>query len=161
MYYFYSVLCNRIRHNCCFWLIIQIMYSPANRVFLFSECGGGGIILIMCTQCTHLQLTETNTFYTQCILGVIIIIAMIKENDNYKVMFYFLSPNVLLLFILKIALWNVFFFLRNSVLCIWLSNEGIKHKFNLSLNYWKCNFLANKGDLLLKLKHGRNVVIIP
>ncbi len=34
---------------------------------------------------------------------------MIKENDNYKVMFYFLSPNVLLLFILKIALWNVFF----------------------------------------------------
>ncbi len=40
----------------------------------------------------------------QRIFGVIIIIAMIKENDNYKVMFYFLSPNVLLLFILKIAL---------------------------------------------------------
>ncbi len=51
-----------------------------------------------------LQLPETNTFYTQRILGVIIIIAMIKEKDNYKVMFYFLSPNVLLLFILKIAL---------------------------------------------------------
>ncbi len=80
------------------------MYSPANRVFLFSECGGGGTLLITCTQCTHLQLTETNTFYTQRILGVTIIIAMIKENDNYKVMFYFLSPNVLLLFILKIAL---------------------------------------------------------
>ncbi len=59
---------------------------------------------------------------------------MIEENDNYKVMFYFLSPNVLLLFILKIALGNVFFFLRNSVLCIWLSNEGIKHSFHLSLN---------------------------
>ncbi len=73
------------------------MYSPANRVFLFSKCGGDGTLLIMCTQCTH-------TFYTQRILGVIIIIAMIKENDNYKVMFYFLSPNVLLLFILKIAL---------------------------------------------------------
>jgi hypothetical protein len=42
---------------------------------------------------------------------------MIKENDNYKVVFYFLSPNVLLLFILKIA-----------------SNEGIK-QFHLSLNY--------------------------
>ncbi len=82
------------------------MYSPANRVFLFSKCGRGGPILIMCTQCTQstLQLTETNTFYTQRILGVIIIIAMIKENDNYKVMFYFLSHNVLLLFILKIAL---------------------------------------------------------
>ncbi len=79
------------------------MYSPANRVFLFSKCGGGGTILIMCTQCT-LQLTETSTFYMQHILGVIIIIAMIKEKDNYKVMFYFLSPNVLLLFILKIAL---------------------------------------------------------
>ncbi len=24
---------------------------------------------------------------------------MIEENDNYKVMFYFLSPNVLLLFV--------------------------------------------------------------
>ncbi len=79
------------------------MYSPANRVFIFSKCGGGGTLLIMCTQCT-LQLPETNTFYMQCILVVIIIKAMIKEKDNYKVMFYFLSPNFLLLFILKIAL---------------------------------------------------------
>ncbi len=52
------------------------MYSP------------GGIILIMCTQCTHPSTAETNTFYTQCILGVIIIIAMIKENDNYKVVLF-------------------------------------------------------------------------
>ncbi len=55
---------------------------------------------------------------------------MIEENENYKDMFYFLSPNVLLLFVFKIAKLNVFFFLRNSVLCIWLSNEGIKHKLN-------------------------------
>ncbi len=27
---------------------------------------------------------------------------MIEENDNYKVMFYFLSPNVLLLIVFKI-----------------------------------------------------------
>ncbi len=53
-----------------------------------------------------------------------------------------------------------FLFLRNSVLCIWLSNEGIKHQFYLSLNYWKLNFfLANKGNLLLKLKPVRNVVL--
>ncbi len=40
MYYFYSVLCNIIRHDCCcccFWLIIQIMYSPANRVWQTNE----------------------------------------------------------------------------------------------------------------------------
>ncbi len=60
---------------------------------------------------------------------------MIEENDNYKVMFYFLSPNVLLLFFFRIANLNVFFFLRNSVLCIWLSNEGIKHQSHLSLSY--------------------------
>ncbi len=86
---------------------------------------------------------------------------MIEENDNYKVMFYFLSPNVLLLFVFKIASWNVFFFLR-KLLYIWLSNDGIKKKKNhLSLNYWKWNlFLANKGSLLLKLKHVRNVVVV-
>ncbi len=43
--------------------------------------------------------------------------------------FYFLSPNVLLLFVFKIASWNVFFFLRNSVLCIWLPNKGIQINF--------------------------------
>ncbi len=79
MYYFYSVICNRIRHNCCccccyyFWLTIQIMYSPANRFFSFSKCSRGGTILIMCTQCI-LQLHETQTFYMQYILGVLIII---------------------------------------------------------------------------------------
>jgi Ca2+/Na+ antiporter len=46
----------------------------------------------------------SQTFYIQHILGAIKIKAMIKENDDYKVVFYFLSPNVLLLFILKIAL---------------------------------------------------------
>ncbi len=76
---------------------------------------------------------------------------MIEGNDNYIIMFYFLSPIVLLLFIFKIAKLNVLFFLRNSVLCIWLSNEGIKHTFHLSLNLFKIKlFLANKGNLLLK-----------
>ncbi len=50
-------------------------------------------------------------------------------------LFDFLSANVLFVFIFKIAKLNVFFFLRNSVMCICLSNEGIKHQFNLSLNY--------------------------
>ncbi len=53
---------------------------------------------------------------------------MIEENDNYKVVL-FLSPNVLLLFVFKIASWNVLFFLRNSVLCIWLSYKGIQINF--------------------------------
>ncbi len=78
---------------------------------------------------------------------------MIEENDNYKVMFYFLSPNVLLLFVFKIASWNVFFFLRNSVLCIWLSNEGIKHQFRLSVNYWKQKFVLGKQrEFTIKIK---------
>ncbi len=50
--------------------------------------------------CKH----SAHTFYTQHIAGVIIIIAIIKENYKYKAVFYFLSPNVVLLFILKIAL---------------------------------------------------------
>ncbi len=41
----------------------------------------------------------------------------------------FPSPNILLLFVFKIASWSVFFFLRNSVLCIWLSNE--RHKTSI------------------------------
>ncbi len=62
----------------------------------------------------HVIANSLQTFYTLHILGVIIIIAR-----------FTLSPNVL--FILKIASLNVFFSLRSSVLCIWLSNEGIKH----------------------------------
>ncbi len=54
---------------------------------------------------------------------------MIEEKDNYKVMFYFLSPNVLLL--------SIFLILKIKL------------------------FLANKRDLVLNLKHGRKVVIIP
>ncbi len=76
---------------------------------------------------------------------------MIEEYDNYKVIFYFLSPNVLLLFVFKIASWNVFFFLRNSVLCICLSNEGIKHQFHLSLNYWK-NIFGEQREFTIKIK---------
>ncbi len=40
---------------------------------------------------------------------------LIEEKDNNKVMFYFLSPNGLLLLIFKIAKLNVLFFLRNCV----------------------------------------------
>ncbi len=40
---------------------------------------------------------------------------MIEENDNYKVMSYFLLPNVLLLFVFKIAKLNVLFFLKFCV----------------------------------------------
>ncbi len=39
---------------------------------------------------------------------------MIEENDNYKVM-SLLSPNVLLLFVFKIAKLNVLFFLKFCV----------------------------------------------
>ncbi len=116
MYYFYSVLCNRIRHNCCccccFWLIIQIMYSPANRVFPFSEAK------VVHPEHVHTIYPSTawnkhflHTMYFRCYNNY-----MIEENDNSKEIFYFLSPNVLLLFVFKIASWNVFFFLRNSVL---------------------------------------------
>ncbi len=83
---------------------------------------------------------------------------MIEEKDNYKVMFYFLSPNVLLSCVFLNSLIQCIFFFRNSVLCIWLSNEGIKHQFHLSLHLWKFNFFANKGNLLLKVKYVGNVV---
>ncbi len=95
---------------CCFWLIIQIMYSPANRVFSFSKCSGGGSILIMCTQCTPF-----NTFYMQCILGVIIII-WLKKMTIIK-LFYFLSPNVLLLCFLKKVLSHEMFSFSSEIMC--------------------------------------------
>ncbi len=47
----------------------------------------------------------------------------------------------------KIARLNVLFLLRNSVLCIWLSNEGITHQFNLSLNYLKLNFFLRNEHI--------------
>ncbi len=71
---------------------------------------------------------------------------MIEENYNYTVMFYFLSTNVLLLFVFKIAKLNVFFFLRNAVMCIWLSNEGITNKCYLYLN-WKLYFFGKQKGI--------------
>ncbi len=51
---------------------------------------------------------------------------MIEENDiNYKVMFFSSHLMFYCSLFFKITKLNVFFFLRNSVLCIWLSNEGI------------------------------------
>ncbi len=156
MYYFYSGLCNRIRYNCCwcFWLIIQI-YSPANRVFPFSKCGGGGTILIMCTQ--YIFQHFLHAMYFRCYNNY-----MFEENDNNKVMFYFLSPNVLFVFVFKVASWNVLFFLRNSVLCIWLSNEGINHPFHLSFNFRKWNFFCKQREFTITIKTcWKCCVIIP
>ncbi len=155
MCYFYSVLCNRIRHKCCcFWLIIQIMYSPANRVFSFSKWGGG-TILIMCT-----QNLPFNTFYMQCILGVIIII-LLKKMTIIKLCFIFSHLMFYCYLFFKIAKLNVFFFLRNSVLCIWLSNEGIKYQFNLSLHLKKKKF-GKQREFAIKIKKcWKSCVIIP
>ncbi len=77
-------------------------------------------------------------------------------------MFYFLSPNVLLVFVFKIAKLNVFFFLRNCVVYLVIKLPKALH-INLIYLYILENvtFLANKGNILLKLKHVANVVIIP
>ncbi len=85
------------------------MYSPAKQGFFLSQNAAEvGTILIMCTQST-IQHVLHAMYFKYCNNY------MIEENDNYKVMFYFLSPNVLLLFVFKIASWNVLFFLR--ILC--------------------------------------------
>ncbi len=85
----------------------------------------------MCTQCT------LQHFYMQYILGVIIII-WLKKMTIIKLgfIFSFLIAKWNVFFSFLIAKWNVFFLFRNLVLCIWLSNEGIKHQFHLSLNYF-------------------------
>ncbi len=84
------------------------MYSPANKGFSFLWGG---------SHPDHVHTMYTiqhflRAMYLRCYNNY-----MIEENYNYKVMFYFLSPNILLSFVFKIASWNVFFFLRNSVLC--------------------------------------------
>ncbi len=77
--------------------------------FFLSQNAGGGTILIMCTQCTLQHFIHA--MYFRCYNNY-----MIEENDNYKVISSNLpSPNVLLLFVFKIAKLNVFFFLRNCV----------------------------------------------
>ncbi len=101
---FYSVLCNRIRYNCCcFWLIIQIMYSPANRVFSFS----------MQRRWFHPDHVHTmyniqhflHAMYFRCYYN-----CRIEENDNYKVMLYFLSPNIYFYFLFFYSLMKCFIF---------------------------------------------------
>ncbi len=132
MYYFYSVLCNRISHTrcCCVWLIIQIMYFLQTG-FFHSQNAAEVVPSWSCSTIYTLQ-HFLHAIYFRCYNNY-----MIEENDNYKVGFYFLSPNVLLLFVFKIAKLNDLFFLRKSVLCIWFSKKGIKHQFHLSWNYWK------------------------
>ncbi len=68
------------------------MYSPANRVFLSLRRNHPDHVHTMYLQ--HFL----HAMYFRCYNNY-----MIEENDNYKVMFYFLSPNVLLLFVIKIA----------------------------------------------------------
>ncbi len=72
------------------------MYSPANRVFPFSKCGGGGTILI-----AHTLHNVPFNWLKQTLFTCNYNNYMIEEND--KLMFYFLSPNVVLLFVFKIA----------------------------------------------------------
>ncbi len=75
-----------------FWVIIQIMYSPANRVFSFS----------MQRRWYHPDHVHTmyniqhfwHAMYFRCYYNY-----RIEENYNYTIMFYFLSPHVLLLFV--------------------------------------------------------------
>ncbi len=69
------------------------MYSPANRVFLSLRQNHPDHVLTMYPIQHFLH-----AMYFRCYNN-----DMIKENDNYKVMFYILSPNVLLLFVFKIA----------------------------------------------------------
>ncbi len=60
----------------------------------------------------------------------------------------------------KIVILNVFFFLRNSVLCIWLSNEGIKHTFYLSLPFWKLNVFGKQREFTIVIKSQFNIELL-
>ncbi len=108
----------------------------------------------MCTQCTPF-----NTFYMQCILGVIIII-ILKKITIIKLCFIFSHPMFYCYLIFKIAKLNVLFFLRNSVLCIWLLNEDTTHQFHLSF-IMKITLFGKQREFTIKIKHVGNVVIIP
>ncbi len=155
MYYFYSVLCNRIRHNCCccgVWLIIQIMYSPANRVFLSQNAAE----VVSSWSCAH--NVPFNTFYMQCILGVIIII-WLKTMTIIKLYFIFSH----------LMCYCYFFFLNGQIKCfffpqkfcvVYLVIKG-RHKTSISFIFTFLKmllFLADKQKLLLKLKPVGNVV---
>ncbi len=55
---------------------------------------------------------------------------------------YLNAYKLFFLFILTVALWNVFSPQKFCVVCIYilmLSDEGIKHWFNLYFNSWKLN----------------------
>ncbi len=76
----------------------------------------------------------------------------------YQILYFsmsnYLNAYKLFLFILTVALWNV----SEILCCVFkfysLSDEGIKHWFNLYLLMkLTFKFLANEGDLLLKLKY--------
>ncbi len=72
------------------------------------------------------------------------------------------------LFLFILFVFFCLFFFPEILSCIffWKSNEGKKHSFNFSLNQTKIklifvNQVLHKRGLLLKLKHGRKIVIIP
>ncbi len=85
------------------------MYSPANRVFSFSKSSSsaGGIILIMCTQCTLQHFLHA--MYFRCYNNY-----MIEENDK---LFYFLSPNILL-FVFEICNFLIKCFIFPQKFCV-------------------------------------------
>ncbi len=90
-------------------------------------------------------------------LGVIIIIRL-KKMTILKLCFIFSHLIFLLLFVFKIASWNVFFFIEFCVVHLvikWRHKTYIYFILKwLTINF----FLANKGNLQFKLKHVRNVV---
>ncbi len=154
----YSVLCNRIRHNCCcccccVWLIIQIMYSPANRVFLSQNVAE----VVSSWSCAN--NVPFNTFYMQCILGVTIII-WLKTMTIIKL--YFIYSHLM-------CYCYLFCFLNSQIKCfifpqkfcvVYLVIKG-RHKTSISFIFKFLTillFLADKRNLLLKFKPVGNVV---
>ncbi len=112
----------------------------------------------MCTQCT-LQLPETNTFYKQCILGVIIII-WLKKMTVIKLCFIFYHLMFYCYLFLKLP--HEMFSFSSEILCC-VSGYQTKAYKSISFIFKLLKiklFLANKGNLLLKLKHVRNVVVV-
>ncbi len=96
-----------------FWLIIQIMYSPVKRGFSFLK-------MRQRYHPDHMHTMYPSTAWNKHFLHAMYFRCYnnwLKKMTIIK-LFYFLSPNVILLFVFKIASWNIFFFLRNSVLCI-------------------------------------------
>ncbi len=101
------------------------MYSTAKRVFNFSE---------VVPECTF-QLPETNTFYMQCILGVIIIVWLKKMTK----LFYFLNGQM-----------RCFIFPQKF--CVSSYQMKAYNYFYLSLNSRKFYFFGKQTEFTIKIK---------